>query len=280
MKSARYGAALLGVIFLIGAARPAAGRPTCAVLTFDAKGGITKEEASLLSDRFAIELDRLEAFTLISRAKMSEVLDLNQFSTSAFASSAQGALEAGKLLAVQYMVYGSIGRIGSLYTVNVYLINVESGATEKTGIIDQAGAIENLLTSGMNRAARALITGEAGPAPEPIPTPRPQPPPQPPPAPPPPQPAPAPPRVGWFQIEIYPPDARLYLNGTSIRPGRIQTDPGEAHEISAESSGFAPFSQTFRLAAGQTIPLSIVLRRLPEQTKKPSKDSPHRPHAH
>lgn len=49
----------------LGAA--ATNKPTCAVLTFDAKAGIAKDEAGLLSDRFEGEFNKLGQYTLVSR---------------------------------------------------------------------------------------------------------------------------------------------------------------------------------------------------------------------
>ncbi len=133
---------------------------TCAVLTFDAKGGLSAEAASLLSDRFAVELDSLGRYRLISRAKMAELLAAQKFSTTCSASEC--AVEAGKTLGVQYMIYGSIGKLGNVYTVNVYLVNVESGVTEASGTTDQRGEIEDVLTSAMAASAEQLVEAVGG----------------------------------------------------------------------------------------------------------------------
>jgi len=263
MNGWRFCAVVFWAAILFPLAPASAAKSTCAVLTFDAKGGVTKEEASLLSDRFAIEFDRLGQFTLISRAKMAEVLDLNQSATSAYFSGADGAIQAGKLLAVQYMVYGSVGRIGTLFTVNAYLVNVESGATEKTAITDQRGAIEDLLTSAMGRTARSLVLGPSAEEP-----------------PPPPLPAPAPqaPAKAWLLIDLYPRYAAVYLNGKPVGPGLVEAEPEMVHEIRAEAVGFAPYAQAYLLSAGQTGTVSVVLSRLPE--KKPAKETLRRPRVH
>jgi hypothetical protein len=136
-----------------------AAKPTCAVLTFDAKGGVSRDEAFLLSDRFAIELDKTGVYTLTPRGKQAEVLQEQKFSRSDNCSATDCAIEAGKLLGAQFMVYGSVGKIGSVYTVNVYLINVESGVSEKSATVDQRGVVEDLLMIGMAESTRRLILG-------------------------------------------------------------------------------------------------------------------------
>ena len=64
--------AFLAVISFISAAH--ASSLTCAVLTFDAKGGVSKDESSLLTDRFEVELDMTGVYTLTPTEKMVEVL--------------------------------------------------------------------------------------------------------------------------------------------------------------------------------------------------------------
>ena len=63
--------ALLSLALAASSAAYAADKPTCAVLTFDARSGIPQDQAALLADRFAIELGALGEYTMINRAKMA-----------------------------------------------------------------------------------------------------------------------------------------------------------------------------------------------------------------
>jgi hypothetical protein len=131
--------------------------PTCAVLTFDAQTGLTAGEVSLLSDRFTVEFGRLGKYRLLSRSKTSEILREQKFSRSETCSATDCAIEAGRLLSVRYMVYGSLGKLGNVYTANAYLVNVETGAAESTTTLDVRGNIEDLLTQGMEIMGRRLV---------------------------------------------------------------------------------------------------------------------------
>ena len=128
---------------------------TAAILTFDARTGVSADEAALLADRFSVELGRTEVYRLISRSKMKEVLELQEYSVAC--TSVECAVEAGQLLGVEYMIYGSIGRIGSLFTINVYITSVEKGSVIAGATADHYGEIEGLLTSGMPRAVNNLL---------------------------------------------------------------------------------------------------------------------------
>jgi len=148
-------------VLLPTAAFPQAQKSTCAVLTFDARGGVSKDEALILTDRFSTELGKTETYTLMTRSKMGEVLQLQKFARSDNCSATECAVEAGKMLAVQYMVYGSIGKVGQTFTVTASSVNVETGAAEKTASVDRRGEIDDLLTAGMASLARRLVGQES-----------------------------------------------------------------------------------------------------------------------
>lgn len=153
-----------GVVFsalLLGLAGAfSQGLPSCAVMTFESAGGVTPDEGRILSDRFEIEFGRLGHYTLFPRANIGTVLDLQKYNLTCAGSEC--AVELGRLLTVQYTVFGSIGKLGSVYTINASLVNVETGQVEKQGSYDHRGEIEDFLVSGMAKAVRALLLGEHG----------------------------------------------------------------------------------------------------------------------
>lgn len=157
MNSQRLRLCAMLLLFVPLVAGAVVTKPTCAILTFDAKGGVSKDEASLLTDRFSIELDKTGAYLLTPREKLGEVLQEQKFSRSDNCSATDCAIEAGKLLGAQFMVYGSLGRVGSTYTVNAYVVNVENGATVKTANYDMRAEVDDLLTRGMAAVVRKLL---------------------------------------------------------------------------------------------------------------------------
>lgn len=128
---------------------------TVAILTFDARQGISSDEALLLTDRFAAELDRTRAYQLVPRSRMKEIMEFQAYSLAC--SSVECAVEAGQHLGVEYMIYGSIGRIGSMYTINVYIAGVEQATVVAGATADYDGRIEKLLTEGMSDAVDKLM---------------------------------------------------------------------------------------------------------------------------
>jgi TolB-like protein len=87
---------------------------------------------------------------------MEEILKEQGFQQSGCTSS-ECALEAGQLLNVEQMVTGSISKVGEIYSVEVRLIDVESGKIVAVGVEDIRGGIEDVLTSGMNKVVWDML---------------------------------------------------------------------------------------------------------------------------
>ena len=129
--------------------------PTCAVMTFEATGGVSADDARVLSDRFEVEFGRLGQYALFPRANIGKVIDLQKYNLTCAGSEC--AMELGQLLTVQYTVFGSIGKVGSVYTVNASMVDVGTGKVEKQCSYDHRGEVEDLLQWGMASAASKLL---------------------------------------------------------------------------------------------------------------------------
>ena len=114
-----------------------------AVLDFDAKG-ISKAEASILSDELRYKLVNSEIYTIIERDKMVEILYEQGFQLSGCTSD-ECFVEAGKILNVKKVIAGSVGKIGSTYILNIRLIDIETSKIEKVVNKKHRGKIEGLL---------------------------------------------------------------------------------------------------------------------------------------
>jgi TolB-like protein len=119
-------------------------KPAIAVLTIESKGGISKSEAATLSDRLGSMLVNTNAFIVLERGKMNEILSEQGFQQTG-CTSTQCAVEVGKLLNVQKMVSGSIGKIGQTYTIDLSLIDVKTAQIEQSFVRDYKGEIDGLL---------------------------------------------------------------------------------------------------------------------------------------
>ncbi|MBC8175537.1 MAG: hypothetical protein H8E82_07785 [Candidatus Marinimicrobia bacterium] len=106
--------------------------------------GISAMEAATLTDRLRSELVGVGVFLVVERGQMEMILEEQGFQQTG-CTSAECAVEVGKLLGVQKMITGSIGKIGKLFTVDVRMFDVVSSGIEQVSKRDHRGEVEGLL---------------------------------------------------------------------------------------------------------------------------------------
>jgi TolB-like protein len=116
---------------------------TVAVLDFEGRG-ITMQEAQTLTDRFTTSLASTEKVVMVERGTMNDVLQEQGFDAGKCTSD-ECAAEVGAMLGVEYMISGSIGKIGNAYTIDAKMFSVSTGAAESMKNITYAGAVEGLI---------------------------------------------------------------------------------------------------------------------------------------
>ncbi|MBN2013278.1 hypothetical protein JW960_28365 [candidate division KSB1 bacterium] len=143
------------IIFLLLATSVfAQDKSNVAVMELDA-AGISPAENKIISARLRTDLFNTGKFNILEREKMEDILTEQGFQMSGCTSD-ECAVEIGRLIGVKKIVAGSIGKLGSIYTLNIRLIDVETGAVERTATEDCQCPIEDVLTQAINRAARKL----------------------------------------------------------------------------------------------------------------------------
>ncbi len=130
-----------------------------AVLDFDARGGLTKEEAATLSDAFQTEIVSVGEFTVIDRQRIKQILEEQGFQSSEACSQVECIVEAGKILKVERMFAGTIGKVGSLFNVNIQVIDIATAQIISNKARQHRGDIEDLLSEIIPNMARQ-IAGE------------------------------------------------------------------------------------------------------------------------
>jgi hypothetical protein len=114
-----------------------------AVLDFEGEG-ISSEESLILSNRFRSELIQTGSLGVINRDKMITIMKNLGFEEER-CRTISCAAEVGKILNVDHMIAGRIGRLGNTYTINISLINIESEKIAKTLVRDYSGRKDGIL---------------------------------------------------------------------------------------------------------------------------------------
>lgn len=128
-----------------------------AVLDFSADG-ISLGEARTLTNRLRTELFNTGKFTVIERGMMDEILQEQGLQQSG-CTSTECIVEAGRLIGVEQMVGGSIGKVGYVYSISARIISVETGQILRVATYDHIGELGDLLRFGIKNVA-LILAGE------------------------------------------------------------------------------------------------------------------------
>ncbi len=121
-------------------------------------GSISDEESSVLTDKIINVLISDYNHSVIERSMMKEILKEQAFQMSGCTNN-ECAVEVGQLLGVRKMVTGTVGKIGSLFSISLRLVNVSTGKIEQTAAIEIKGSIEDVLVQGIPDAVKGLTDG-------------------------------------------------------------------------------------------------------------------------
>jgi TolB-like protein len=116
-----------------------------AVMTLNPGAGLGEAEMAVLSDRLSTELFRTGAVNVMERNQIQSILIEQGFQQSGSCSDEACLVEAGQLLGVQQLISGSVGSLGSLYLVNLRVIDVSSAQIVHVVSDDIKGSIENVV---------------------------------------------------------------------------------------------------------------------------------------
>jgi TolB-like protein len=128
-------------------------KKSIAVLDLDATS-ISILEAKALTDRLRSELFSIGTFDVMEREKVNEMTREQRLQSSGIVSD-EMMVKIGRMIGVQYMVAGSIGKLGAKYLLNLLLVNVETGKIQATASEECECKLEEL-SSAMDKMALQL----------------------------------------------------------------------------------------------------------------------------
>ncbi len=143
------------LLFLISIVAPAAlsqdnklqkKKINLAVLEFEARGGVSKEDAASLSDAFQGQIIETGEFIVVDRNRIKSILQEQGFQQSEACSQVECIVEVGKILKVEKMFAGTIGKVGKIYTINIQVIDIATAQINQNKSRRHSGDIEDLLT--------------------------------------------------------------------------------------------------------------------------------------
>ena len=144
------------------------GPPAVAVLDFE-PNGIPDYEAETLTERLRSEIANTKAVRLTDRKLLEKILQEQGLQQSGCTTD-ECAAEVGQLLGAQFMISGSIGKLGDTFTIDAKMVSVTTGAAERTKTATYRGPIAGMIAEmeilaweivGLN-APESLLMKRAG----------------------------------------------------------------------------------------------------------------------
>lgn len=156
---------LLAFISALGLVQPVFAQPlpALAVLELDAKGGISLDQARILTDRIRAHVLQSQRYTVLEREKMQAILIEQGFqqSLNACGSNLNCSAELGKLLGVQYLISGGVSQLESIYILNLRILDVEKGQILKEEYRDCACSLSQVLKQEAGKVVQKLLANQS-----------------------------------------------------------------------------------------------------------------------
>ena len=192
------------------------------MLEFDAEG-IDNVFSSALASIVRKEVIKASDYKLVDRNSMNEILAEQGLSQSGCVSS-ECAVEVGKLLGVQQMVSGSLSALGSLFLLDINIIDVSTGEIIKTESVEHIGKIEELI-SPLRTTVKSMLGGSIL-------------------------------NVGeaLIYIESIPSGAMVYMNGEFVGSSPLKhTIDTKSYNITLKAKGYTDWFQEIKGKTGETV---------------------------
>ena len=154
------------ILFLCATAIFAEAEPgpiSVAVLPFSGHG-VDSISALVVSDALSDELMRTGQVQVMERSQIKSILNEQGFQQSGACDGSECAVQTGRILSVQDIVVGTIGKLGDSYSLSVRLVNVETGEVTRSSHRMQQGAIDAVVAQTLPQIAAELL---GAPAPRP-----------------------------------------------------------------------------------------------------------------
>jgi TolB-like protein len=127
---------------------------TVAILDLEPQG-VSQSEAISITNLIRNELFLTGQYTVVERDNMAEIFKEQGFQIAGCTTS-ECIIRAGRVLGVQRMVAGSLDKLGSLFIINLRLIDVETGEIVSVARADCMGSIEQVAVKSTKSVVQDL----------------------------------------------------------------------------------------------------------------------------
>jgi len=122
-----------------------------AVMRFESTG-IDSGVSMVITDIFTNQLQAAGKYRVMERSQMNKILSEQGFQSSGACNSTECAVEIGKLLSIDKMFIGSIGKLGESWFMSIRIVNIQTGEIVSNLSKQVVGKVDNLSTAAIQMA--------------------------------------------------------------------------------------------------------------------------------
>lgn len=124
--------------------------------------GVDSVSAMIVTDALTDEFMRSSSVRVMERSQMEKILKEQGFQQSGMCEVSECAVQIGRLLAIDKMVVGSVGKLGDSYILTARMVDVGSGELLGSSRMQQIGVIDKVTLDLVPKVARDLVGAVEG----------------------------------------------------------------------------------------------------------------------
>jgi hypothetical protein len=134
--------------------------PSVAIMNLEAQT-LDKETVRSITDAVADEVIKSRKVRVMERSQMEQILKEQGFQQTGACDGTDCAVAIGRLLSIDQMIVGSIGKIGESYTISLRLVNISTGELINGARTMQRGAIDEIVATSVPKIVIQLFGNNA-----------------------------------------------------------------------------------------------------------------------
>ncbi|MEN9354925.1 MAG: hypothetical protein RL318_2250, partial [Fibrobacterota bacterium] len=124
--------------------------------------GISVAHLRVITDEISSQLQNTGFYRVMERSQMDRILVEQNFQQSGACDGSQCAVEIGRLLGIDRMLLGSVGLLGTTYTLHLRLVDVATGEILRNASAHLEGRIDDVLTQLVPKAVAVIASSSNG----------------------------------------------------------------------------------------------------------------------
>jgi len=134
--------------------------PMVAVMPFSGRA-LDGDAPETIASALGSNLLNTGKFRVMERSQMDAILKEQGFQQSGACDGSECAVEVGKLLSVDHMVVGTVGKVGGTYVVTTRLVSVQTGEVLKSVTKTSKAEVDAIVTNLLPQLALDLSVRES-----------------------------------------------------------------------------------------------------------------------